>query len=180
MVVWIVFSVALVVLIVASWLLASSGRLENRLLRNGFVVVGASVGIVAFLLVFVEQPRFHSVVLNHAVGIPLMAFGLAARVYAALYLRKMGTTTTLANVAQVIDTGPYSIVRHPQYVTGILSLIGWFMIWGAVFCLYLVPLIALVAALQAYIEEKTILEKQFGEAYERYKMRVGMFFPRFR
>ena len=103
---------------------------------------------------------------------------MIGRVYAALYLRKMGTTTTLDEVTGVVDTGPYGIVRHPQYVTGLLSVAGWFVMWGGVYCLCVVPLIVLVAMVQAFIEEKYLLGEEFGESYEQYKSRVGMFFPR--
>ena len=40
-------------------------------------------------------------------------------------------------------------------------MIGWFLIWGVIYCLYLVPLFVLLAIVQAYIEEKYILEKGF-------------------
>ena len=177
-IVWIIFPIVLVILIVASWLLAKSGRLENKLLRNGFVTAGAVIGIVAFALPFFEQSSFHSLVLNHVIGIPLAIFGLIARVYPAIYLRKRGTTSALDKVVRIVDTGPYGLVRHPQYVGGILLLIGWFLIWGAIYCLYLVPLFILLIIAQAYIEEKYILEKEFGEAYEEYRKKVGMFFPK--
>ena len=178
--VWIIFPIALVTLIVASWLLAKSGRLENKLLRNGFVTAGAIIGIFAFALPFFEQPNFHNIVLNYVIGIPLAVFGLIARVYPMIYLRKKGTTTALGKVVKIVDTGPYGIVRHPQYAGGILFMIGWFLIWGAIYCLYLVPLFILLVIAGAYIEEKYILQREFGEAYEKYRKRVGMFFPKLR
>lgn len=178
--IWIIFLIALATLIVASWAWARSGRLKNRALRNGFTAAGASIGLFAFALPFFEQPIFYHIVLNHAIGIPLAIFGLIARVYPMIYLRKRGTTTALNQVARLVDTGPYAIVRHPQYSGGILLMIGWFLIWGAIYCLYLVPLITLLVVIQAFIEEKYILEYEFGEAYEEYRKRVGMIFPRFR
>ena len=97
-----------------------------------------------------------------------------------VYLRKRGTTTKLNKVMRLVDTGPYKIVRHPQYICGIIFVIGWFLIWGAVYCIYLIPLITLLAIVQAFIEEKYILEKEFGEEYRKYRKRVGMFFPKIR
>jgi len=105
-------------------------------------------------------------------------FGLIARIYPMIYLRRKGTTTALSKVTEIIDTGPYGIIRHPQYAEGILLIIGWYLIWGSIFCLCLVPLIALLTVIQALIEEKYILEKKFGNAYFEYKKRVGMFIPK--
>ena len=36
----------------------------------------------------------------------------------------------------------------------------------------------LLAIVQAFIEEKYILEKEFGDEYREYKKKVGMFFPK--
>ena len=176
--IWTMFQIALVILIVVSWLVAKSGRLEHKSLRNGLAAAGVVTGIFAFSLPFFEQPVLRSIVLNYIVGIPLAVFGLVARVYPMIYLRRRGTSTTLNDVARIVDTGPYGIVRHPQYVGGILLLIAWFLIWGALYCLYLVPLIALLILAQVFIEEKYILEKELGGEYREYRERVGMFLPR--
>ena len=173
-----IFQVAVALLILASWLTARSGRLGSKSLRNGLTAAGVVTGVSAFSLPFFEQPVLRSIVLNYIVGIPLAVFGLLARVYPMMYLRKRATTTTLSDVARIIDTGPYGIVRHPQYVGGILMLIGWFLLWGASYCLHLVPLIALLILTQASIEEKHILGKKLGGEYETYRERVGMFFPK--
>ena len=93
--VWIIFPIALVILIVAFWLLAKSGRLKNKLLHNGFIAAGAIISPFILALPFFEQPSFHNIVLNYVIGIPLAVFGLTARVYPMMYLRKKGTTTAL-------------------------------------------------------------------------------------
>jgi protein-S-isoprenylcysteine O-methyltransferase Ste14 len=178
--IWILFPIALCIFIISSWFLTKSGRLENKLCRSIFVAVGACIGFFGFLLPFFHQPRFDSIVFNYVIGIPLAVFGLIGRVCPMIYLRKKGTTTTLNKVARIVDTGPYGLVRHPQYASGILLLIGWFVIWGAMYCLYLVPLFILFIMVQALIEEKYILEKEFGKEYAEYRKSVGMIFPRIR
>lgn len=72
------------------------------------------------------------------------------------------------------------MVRHPQYASGIGFLFGWFLLWGGLYSLAVLPILVLVICLQARIEEKLVLEEQFGEEYEQYKKRVGMFVPRLR
>jgi len=176
--IWIIFPIVLTIIIVISWLLTKRDKLENKVLRSGFVIIGAIIGFLAFILPFFEQPKFQDIILNYVIGILLTVFGLIARVYPMIYLRRKGTTTALSKVTEIIDTGPYGIIRHPQYSGRILLIIGWYLIWGSIFCLCLVPLIALLTVIQALIEEKYILEKKFGNAYFEYKKRVGMFIPK--
>ena len=168
----------LTLIITMSFLLSKYNQFKNKLVRDGFVIGGAFFGIISFFLVFLDQPRFTNVLFNYLFGIPIMTFGIIGRLYAALYLRSKGTTTTLDAVSTVIKSGPYKIVRHPQYTTGILSLIGWFMIWGAGYCLLIFPLLTLIIILQASIEEKYILEKEFGVEYTEYQKQVGMIVPK--
>jgi protein-S-isoprenylcysteine O-methyltransferase Ste14 len=160
--------------------LAKSGALENKILRSSFIGMGILLALFIFALPFFQQPNFHIIAVNYYIGVPLALFGLVARVYPMIYLRKRGTTTALNEVTSIVDSGPYGIVRHPQYVGGILLIIGWFIIWGAINSLYLVPLIILLTIVQAYVEEKYILTREFGEAYQEYRKRVGMLLPNLR
>ncbi|MFW9993956.1 MAG: methyltransferase family protein [Candidatus Odinarchaeota archaeon] len=176
--IWIGYALSLVGLIVISFFLAKYAKFEHKTIRNGFVLAGAFVGIISFFLVFVDQPRFENIVVNYILGIPVTLLGITGRVHAALYLRTKGTTTTLDRVSSVVKSGPYGWVRHPQYVTGFLSIAGWFMIWGASYCVLILPLLTLVIVFQAFIEEKYILEKEFGEEYSEYQKQVRMFIPK--
>ncbi len=176
--IWWLFPAASLALVLCSFYLARSGRLESTPLRDAFVVSGAFIGLVAFALPFFQQPRFQSPFVNYAIGLPLSAVGLVGRAVPMIYLRRQGTTTAMDEMGKLVDTGPYSWVRHPQYTFGIVLLAGWFLVWGAVYSLCLVPLVGAVIYVQALIEERYILEKRFGREYREYKRRVGMFLPR--
>lgn len=67
----------------------------------------------------------------------------------------------------LVDSGIYGIVRHPQYLAGVLMSIALPMIAQH----WLVAVLGLVAAVVYYVdtfvEEKNNLEK-FGEEYRRY------------
>ncbi|UCG04493.1 MAG: hypothetical protein JSW11_11020 [Candidatus Heimdallarchaeota archaeon] len=178
MYIWIVYVLLLIGIVITSFILTKYEKFERKIIRTGFVFAGAFIGIISFFLVFIEQPRFGNVILNNIVGIPIFFSGIIGRIYAAFYLRSKGTTIALDTVSSVIKFGPYRWVRHPQYVTGIISIIGWFMIWGASYCLLILPLLALIVILQAFIEEKFILEKEFDIEYSDYQKQVGMFFPK--
>ena len=71
----------------------------------------------------------------------------------------------------LVDSGIYSIVRHPQYLAGVLINIALFMIAQH----WLVAIFGIAAAVIYYFdtfgEEKKNLEK-FGEDYRRYMKAV--------
>jgi len=52
------------------------------------------------------------------------------------------------------------------------------LILGAIYCFYLIPVIIFLNWLQAFLEEKYLLEKRFGNEYRGYKKKVGMFLPK--
>jgi protein-S-isoprenylcysteine O-methyltransferase Ste14 len=56
--------------------------------------------------------------------------------------------------------------------------LGWFLVWGAVYGLYFVPVFVLFNVLQAFFEERYVLGKEFGDEHKAYKKRVGMFIPK--
>jgi protein-S-isoprenylcysteine O-methyltransferase Ste14 len=176
--IWWLFPIAALLLILSSFILIRFGYLERTSLRISFMVSGAFFGFIAFTLPFFQQPFFHNPILQFAAGLPLIAVGLAGRVYALVYLRRQGTTTTLDEVEKLVDTGPYAWVRHPQYSFGMGMLVGWYLLWGAAYSLYMLPLIGGIIYAQASIEEKFILVRIFGAKYQAYRQRVGMFLPR--
>jgi protein-S-isoprenylcysteine O-methyltransferase Ste14 len=178
-----------VLFILSSWISAKSGKLRNKVVRKSIILIGIVflVGMV-FAHPFVPQPRLADIYLRFAVGIPLAILGIAFRMYPLIYFKKMKTgpgfmcpskwVLTLHGPAYFITSGPYSIVRQPQYVGGIIFIIGWFLIWGGLCSIYILPVLIIFILFWALIEEKYILEKEFGNEYKEYKKKVGMFFPK--
>ena len=77
---------------------------------------------------------------------------------------------------KVVKDGPYAIVRHPQYLGGILfttSITLWTQLWLS---LFLSILIIILTYQWTYSEDKKLVEK-FGEDYERYKENVPRLNP---
>ena len=168
-----------VLFILSSWISAKSGKLENRFVRISIMLIGiVFLGGMVVALPFVPQPRLANVHLRFAVGISLAILGMAFRMYPLIYFRKMKTRSDLARPSKLVTSGPYSIIRHPQYVAGIIFIIGWFLIWGGLYSFYILPVLIICILFQALIEEKYILEKEFGDEYREYKKKVRMFFPK--
>jgi protein-S-isoprenylcysteine O-methyltransferase Ste14 len=177
--IWWLFPAAVILLILFSLYLERAAKMEYAPFRRTFMAAGAFVGFLALVLPFFEQPTFYHSKINDYIGIPLTLIGLVGRVYPMLYLRRQHTTTTLDSVDWLVTGGPYAIARHPQYSAGFIMLLGWYLCWGALYALYLLPLIAVLIYIQALVEERAILVPKFGRAYAEYRTRVGMLVPGF-
>jgi protein-S-isoprenylcysteine O-methyltransferase Ste14 len=94
-----------------------------------------------------------------------------------------GVTETTLKVAEthrpvrIVTTGVYSIVRHPQYLGGLLAHLGFSFLLSGLYCLLSTPLIALIVYLISRKEEAE-LTKEFGQEYLDYKKKTPMLIPR--
>lgn len=75
-------------------------------------------------------------------------------------------------------TGPYSYVRHPQYVGFVLVMFGFLLQWPTILTLAMFPVLVWMYARLARQEERDVLST-FGDAYTRYAAQVPGFIPRF-
>lgn len=80
-------------------------------------------------------------------------------------------TRSLAN------SGPYSYVRHPQYVGFILVMLGFLLQWPTILTLAMFPVLTLMYIRLAKGEEKDAIA-EFGDAYRQYAAEVPGFVPR--
>ena len=78
---------------------------------------------------------------------------------------------------RVVTKGVYSIVRHPQYLGGLMSHLGMSFLFSGLFSLISTPLIVLIVYFISRKEERELI-KEFKEEYEKYVKTVPMFIPR--
>ena len=74
-------------------------------------------------------------------------------------------------------TGPYSYVRHPQYVGFILVMLGFVLQWPTILTLAMFPVLTVMYVKLARDEERDA-RVEFGEAYAKYAADVPGFIPR--
>lgn len=123
---------------------------------------------------------------------PLLAAGVLLMVPAAwigLKRRRHLTIRILVGIPEIqpepekrgelLETGPYAVIRHPRYVEVVLAIFAYAAIANYAGCWVMaiatVPLLHLVVIL----EERELLAR-FGEAYRNYAARVPRYIPRFR
>jgi protein-S-isoprenylcysteine O-methyltransferase Ste14 len=96
-------------------------------------------------------------------------FLLIANAWRVLYdAQRVGTLAT---------TGPYSHVRHPQYVGFILVMLGFLVQWPTILTLAMFPVLTFMYVRLAKNEEQDALAT-FGREYRAYMAEVPGFIPR--
>lgn len=73
--------------------------------------------------------------------------------------------------------GPYSYVRHPQYVGFIMVMCGFLLQWPTILTLAMFPVLTMMYVKLAWAEEQDA-RAAFGEAYARYAAKVPGFIPK--
>jgi protein-S-isoprenylcysteine O-methyltransferase Ste14 len=141
---------------------------------------------VAALLVFSRSLRIGALALRFVpenpwiagTGVILTAAGLAISVWARRHLGQFWSSrVTVQTDHQLIQSGPYSRVRHPIYSGLLLALIGTALFvgeWRAV----LGVAIVFVAHWNKGRREEDLLTREFGRDYEQYCGRTGALIPR--
>ncbi len=74
-------------------------------------------------------------------------------------------------------SGPYSYVRHPQYIGFILVMFGFLVQWPTILTLAMFPVLTVMYVKLARTEERDALA-EFGDAYRKYMADVPGFIPR--
>jgi protein-S-isoprenylcysteine O-methyltransferase Ste14 len=80
---------------------------------------------------------------------------------------------------QLVTTGIYARIRHPQYLGFLLITLGLNVQWLTIITLLLWPILAVLYYRLAKTEDKEVEEK-FGEEFQKYKRSVPTFIPRLR
>lgn len=103
------------------------------------------------------------------IGIILIATGLALRFWAIRVLGKFFKSSIRVSIEQeIIQSGPYKIVRHPSYLGAYLVIIGITILLGS-WSSMLIGFVLMGFAYYLRIKvEENALRKHFGQEYEKY------------
>jgi protein-S-isoprenylcysteine O-methyltransferase Ste14 len=79
--------------------------------------------------------------------------------------------------SRIVTTGPFSVIRHPTYVSHTVMYAGVFLITGVIVLGVITLLdIIIINTIVIPLEDRELVER-FGAAYRQYKERVPAFFP---
>jgi protein-S-isoprenylcysteine O-methyltransferase Ste14 len=156
----------------ATWSSDDGDRGSTRLILGAYAAVivvnialgGASVAAVAPLWRWV--------------GLVCMAGGLAVRAWAMSTLGRHYTRTLRTlDEQQLVDRGPYRLVRHPGYSGSILVWIGYALALGN----WIATAITAVLLAAVYIwrmnAEEALLRRSFGDRYADYQLHTKRLLP---
>jgi protein-S-isoprenylcysteine O-methyltransferase Ste14 len=74
-------------------------------------------------------------------------------------------------------SGPYSYIRHPQYIGFILVMLGFLVQWPTLLTLAMFPVLVWMYVRLAHQEEREV-RAEFGEAYDRFARGTPGWLPR--
>lgn len=106
------------------------------------------------------------------VGYALLFLGIGITTWAEAVNKFFEVTVRIQSERghTVIDTGPYSIVRHPGYVGGIVTTVGMALSLGSLWALIPACLASLLLIVRTQWEDQTLQEELTG--YKEYTQRV--------
>ena len=78
---------------------------------------------------------------------------------------------------QLATTGPYSYIRHPQYLGFILIMFGFIVQWPTLLTLLMFPVLVVMYVRLAHWEEQEV-RAEFGGDYNRYAAKTPAWLPR--
>ena len=111
-------------------------------------------------------------------GCALFALGLGLRWYSIVYLGRFFTVNVAIHSShEVIDTGPYSRVRHPSYTGALLAFLGLALCMSNWASLAIVMLPIFWAFTLRMTLEETALSNALGAPYINYMRRTKRLAP---
>ena len=97
-------------------------------------------------------------------------------IFAGILLVVLGWQKIHSAQSELVTTGLYAYVRHPQYLGFLTLTFGMLIQWATLPTLVMWPLLIVLYSRLAKQEEKE-MEAKFGEKYREYKSKVPMLLP---
>ena len=144
-----------------------------------WMILGSFAGVtVAFVAAGIDDrlpgPRW----LPAVAGIALMWAGFALRAWAVRTLGRFFTVeVTVESDQTLVDTGPYSRLRHPSYTGLLVFYLGLGICLDSYLSIAAAVLFPLAATVNRIRHEERTLRRDLGEAYEVYSARTRRLVP---
>lgn len=111
-------------------------------------------------------------------GTLLMYAGIALRLYAITVLGRYFTTSVAVEASQqVVEDGPYRLIRHPSYTGLLIILLGFGLSLTNWLSLLVIMGCALIGFSYRIRVEEHVLKAQLGQRYQEYMRRTKRLIP---
>jgi len=143
-------------------------------IKPPFLFLGAlGLGCLLSLIVPIGPGLGQANWLALAVGFTFVAIGFAIAALSVRNFRLAGTSVVPGEPSTaLVVTGPYRFTRNPIYIGFVLAYFGLAIMLTSMWVLLLLIPVLLVLQRGVVEREEVYLERQFGEAYRKYKARV--------
>ncbi|MCO4318027.1 isoprenylcysteine carboxylmethyltransferase family protein [Phyllobacterium sp. 21LDTY02-6] len=136
------------------------------------IVLGIIIALICLFLVFTgslnDEPTHERI---EMLGLALMLTGIGGRLWSTLYIGGRKS-------AEVVTTGPYSIMRNPLYFFSTLASVGVGAQTGTLAVTVIVPVLCACAFYIVTLREERYLTARLGASYRSYRASVPRFFPK--
>jgi protein-S-isoprenylcysteine O-methyltransferase Ste14 len=113
-----------------------------------------------------------------ATAITIMAAGLLLRWIAIITLGRFFTVNVAAHADhQLVDVGPYRLVRHPSYTGLLIAFLGLGVFFGSWLGIVILLVPITIALLYRIRVEEAVLGVALGADYEAYRSRTKRLIP---
>ncbi|MFX1366382.1 MAG: methyltransferase family protein [Promethearchaeota archaeon] len=134
--------------------------------------------IIQIILMFIIYNELGLTYLVY-IGYIIWPFSIYFALIPFISFRKRGGVKkgkSYVNTTKLVKEGPYAIIRHPQYLGGVLFSIC-ITLWSQVWLSLILSIIIIFLTYQwTYSEDKKLIEK-FGEEYKIYREKVPRLNP---
>jgi protein-S-isoprenylcysteine O-methyltransferase Ste14 len=113
-------------------------------------------------------------------GLVILLCGSLVFVYVLLYLRSGFFGETEPKLDSLITEGPYRFCRHPQYLSFVIMIFGFDLMFRSIVAMVFTAAISIPSVVYRGKVEDRLLRKRFGEEWERYAEKVGFLLPKLR
>lgn len=109
--------------------------------------------------------------LLEVLGVSMIVAAILGRFWSILYIGSSKNRT-------VMDQGPYSICRHPLYLSSTIGVVGFGLMLGSVMLAVVLGALFFTILSMTASREEAYLRAAFGPAYDAYAARVPRILPR--
>jgi protein-S-isoprenylcysteine O-methyltransferase len=151
---------------------------DRSTLRMLWIVIMASIFAAIYVATNLRSARIGNHHLLDPLAIILFVIGLVLRWWSIIILGRFFTVdVTIEKDHELVEAGPYRLVRHPSYTGVLVAFLGWGLAlhnWLALLLLLLPISFAFVRRMKV---EEEALRGALGERYASYMQRTRRLLP---